>query len=73
MYFLIPHKFYEALILLLSIIFMYHNEMQKLHIMKINLIISTFHQIISTCRFIRVVIESCYTYNPVLLPCSYAK
>ena len=52
--------FYEALFLLLSIIFMYHNEMQKLHIMKINLIISTFHQIISTCPFIRVVIESCY-------------
>ena len=52
--------FYESLFLLLSIIFMYHNEMQKLHIMNINLIISTFHQIISTCPFIRVVIESCY-------------
>ena len=61
-YVLFPYTsyFYEALFLLLSIIFMYHNEMQKLHIMKINLIISTFHQIISTCPFIRVVIESCY-------------
>lgn len=72
LFLLIPHKFYEALIILLSIIFMYHNKVQKLHIMK------PHHIHISSNNIHVSFYQSCdrkflYPYNPVLLPCSDAK